>query len=352
MLDNQVYLLSRNWPASATGPASYPPTCTPASATASKTCPDSNRVRASFTSVDWTGATWTVSVRDNGGQAANFYSDAVTSAQPSWDQDGLRPDGTTGPDGKVWVRAQATAGRRTRTLVALVAVETSDLSLAFPHNVITAGAFETRNLGNKPIVDTQGSSAQSAPLAVRCPDRTPECLYYRAVQVAPDTTQPGYSGGNALTSDQLNQLRNRAIASGTYYATGCPSDYNGPIVGGFRVPVFVENGDCTIGANVKVNSRTSPGMLVIARGTLSLGGTSEFDGVIYMANLQQSSGAVVTLSGTAEIWGSVAVDGAGKVSANASGVNIVYDSSVFNSVVGYGNAGIIQNTWREIPSGP
>jgi Tfp pilus assembly protein PilX len=180
VLETQVYLLSRNWPASQA--TARPATC--AGTTAVAGCPDPAQITASFTSPDWaTGASWTTTIRDNSGAAANFYSDAITAGQPSWDANG---------DGRVWTRSQATARGRTRTLVALVQVQTVDLSLVFPHNVITAGWFQTTNNGRKVIIDTKGSSAQPSPVAVRCTTRDSSCLGYEPQkgQIAPVVRSP------------------------------------------------------------------------------------------------------------------------------------------------------------------
>lgn len=164
VLETQVYLLSRNWPASQA--TARPATC--ASTAASAGCPDPAQITASFTSRDWaSGASWTTTIRDNGGSASTFYSDAITAGQPSWDANG---------DGRVWTRAQATARGRTRTIVALVQVQTVDLSLVFPRNVITAGWFQTTNNGRTVIVDTKGGSAQPSPVAVRCTTRDRACV--------------------------------------------------------------------------------------------------------------------------------------------------------------------------------
>jgi Tfp pilus assembly protein PilX len=333
VLDTQVYLLSHNWPGSV-GTA-RPAICTQVAAVAG--CPTPTQVRASFTSGDWSAtATWTTKVRDNGGAAASFYSDAITGAQPTWDANG---------DGRVWTHAQANVHGRKRTLVALVEVQRVDSSLLFTHNAITAGWFQTTNNGNKVIVDTQGSSAQPAPVAVRCLTRTPLCLGYEADkgQIAPDTTQTAYAGGNALTDDRIDTLRARAIASGTYYASGCPANPSGTVV-------FIENGNCSYNnsAGPCCNSTAAAGVLVVANGTLALDGNIVFHGIVYMANRQHSAGVVLSLNGTAGIDGAIAVDGAGGLLAGSSGLNLTYAVHVFNALVGYGTAGVIQNTWREL----
>jgi hypothetical protein len=333
VLDTQVYLLSRTWPGSAL--TARPASC--GSVTAVTGCPTPAQVRSSFASADWTGpVSWSTTVRDNGGASSSFYSDALAATQPSWDANG---------DGRVWARSQATVNGRTRVLVALVEVQDVDSSLLFAHNAITAGWFQTTNSGNKVIVDTLGTAAQPAPVAVRCALRLPPCLDYKASkgQISPDTTQTSYAGGNALSADRLDTLRTRAIASGTYYANGCPANPSGRVV-------FIEHGDCSYNnsAGPCCNSQAAPGVLVIVDGTLSLNGNIVYSGIVYMVNQSNDSQPVLSLGGTAEILGAIAVDGAGGVLAGSSGVNIQFMSSVFNSVQGYGNAGMIQNTWREL----
>lgn len=330
----QIFSLSRSWPGTASG--AYPASCVPGAT--NRGCPDAATIARSFDGVDYAAETsWVTSVRDNGATAANFYSDSITNAQPAWDAN---------RDGRLWVRAQARVRGRVRTLVALVKVEV--VNEGFPRNAITAGRFGTTNRGNKVIVDTKGPSAQASPLAVRCRQRDAYCLDYVANkgQVWPDTTQVGYSGGNALTDDALERFRSRAIADGTYSEVGCPANPSGAVV-------FIENGDCSYNnsAGACCNVNGEPGVLILARGTVSFGGNIEFYGVVYAANQQASTDVVVSIQGTASIRGAVAIDGGGKLSAGSSKANVVYDENVFSSLRSYGTAGIIQNTWREIPSG-
>jgi hypothetical protein len=332
VMETQVYLLTRNWPGSVA--TARPAACTQSSATAG--CPTSAQILTNFSGGDWpAGSSWTTQVRDNGGAANSFYSDAVTGAQPTWDANG---------DGRVWVRAQGVVRGRTRIIVALVQVQGVDSSLVFAHNVITAGWLQTTNNGRKVIIDTKGDAAQASPVSVRCTERVQSCLGYEVDkgQIAPDTTQTGYSGGDALPPDRLETLRTRAIAAGTYFS-GCPVNPSGRIV-------FIQSGDCRYdnSAGPCCNSTAAPGVLVIERGTLQMLGNIVYHGIVYLVNKQQSSGVLLSLGGTVDIAGAVAVDGPGGVYAGSSGVNVSFASGVFNSVVGYGTAGIIQNTWREL----
>ena len=330
-LTAQIFRLSRNWPGTAAN--AHPAQCDESSTSGG--CPSAAEISKSYQGKEFAAdTTWQTSVRDNGGTAANFYSDDITASQPNWDANA---------DGRMWVRSAATVRGRDRTLVALVRVE--EVIEQFPRQVITAGSFATSNSGNKVIVDTRGPSAQPTALAVRCTTRDATCLDYDAGknQVSPDTTQTGYAGGAALTPEALERFRARARANGTYYDSGCPSDPSGPLV-------IVESGDCSYTASVGpcCNTASSPGIFIVVNGTLYLGGNLTFYGVVYGVNQQGSSGNVISLGGNATIQGSAAVDGAGRVHAGSNKVNIVYDERAFNGLRSYGAAGIVQNTWREL----
>lgn len=330
VLKSQIYLVSQSWPGSAT--TAYPASCNQASGGA--LCPDPSTIAAQFTTPDYAaGIAWSTQVQDDGGSVQSYYTTAGAAGQPAYDANG---------DGKVWIRAQATVAGRTRVLVAQAKANVAPQP--FPRNVVTAGYFGTNNQGRKVIVDTKGGAAKPGSLAVRCNAPAPSsCLNYSPGkgQISPDTTQISYSGGNALSASQLDALRAIAKSNGTYYSSGCPASIAGALV-------FVESGNCSYGGGGGANTAANPGMLVIATGTLTLGGNFTYHGLVYAANLQQSTGYVVSLTGTSQIAGAVAIDGGGGVSAGASGANIVFDPNVFNGVQGYSSAGAVQGTWREI----
>jgi hypothetical protein len=320
-LGTQAFILSRNWPGTST--RAYPSTCT--SASTNSRCPDPTRLAAIYDQVDFaSGVSWTTNVRDDGGGNANFYDDTSVMAQPSWDANRNR---------KVWVRSQAIVRGKKRTIVAVVKLE--EVTEQLPLNVITAGHFSTNNNGNKIIVDTKGR-----PLALRCQGNDPNCAKYRVGQVSPDTVQGGYTGGDALSADAIDRLRTRAIANGTYYASGCPNDPTGQIV-------FVESGDCSYNGGT-VNSPAAFGTFVIMNGTLYLGGNVTFYGIVYMGNRQNSTDYVLTMRGTSLISGAVLIDGTGGIEAGASKENVVFDDDAFSAVRTDSSAGVVQNTWREI----
>lgn len=329
VLNAQVYKLSRHWPAAGRLDNPYPD-C--GAGVVDSRCPDGAAIVQRFGGPDLAaGATWTTAVRDNNSPNLNYYDDAVTLAQPHYDANG---------DDRVWVRAQAAVPGTRRTIVALVRVNRQVEEM--PRGVLLAGRFGTTNSGLKVIVETAGAA-----LNVRCLTRTPECLDYSAQkgQVSPDSTRPGYTGGNAMSDEQIARLRERAIAEGTYHES-CPASPSGALV-------FVESGDCFYNnsASPCCNTVADPGVLIINRGTLSLDGNIVFHGMVYMPNRNGSSGWVISLNGTAMIRGAAVVDGPGGLLAGSSGLNLSYDPNVFNRVLSYPSAGVVQNTWREIAAG-
>ena len=102
-------------------------------------------------------------------------------------------------------------------------------------------------------------------------------------------------------------------------------------------------------ANTVYNSRLKPGYVVIARGAISrLSGNAEFYGILYHANLDNSSADLITLLGNVSVFGSIVIDGPGGLSAGSSKVNLVYDGNVAENLKAFGTVGIVQNTFREI----
>jgi Tfp pilus assembly protein PilX len=328
-LQQQAFLLSRNWPSSST--AAYPAACT--AATGGVQCPAATGAwKGTFDTADYAGSTWRTTVHDDDTAAPNFFNDATASGN-RYDANG---------NGIMWVRAESTLKGKSRIVVAQVKQGTRDLAPLFPHNVITAGAFSTSNNGNKVIVDAKGNAQQASSLAVRCTNsNSPSCLDYRSGQVSPPgSIVTGYSGGNALPPDAIDSLKTAAKAGGTYYA-GCPASLSGPVV-------YIVSGGCNYTGNTQFNSLSQPGVVVVENGTLALGGTTDFYGVVYMVNSSNSAGVLFRTHGNAVLTGGVAVDGVGAVDSGSSKLNILYDPNAFNALVGAGQAGIVQNSWREM----
>jgi hypothetical protein len=334
-LNAQANLFSASWPGT---PAMAFSGCTQTST--SVNCPDPGNLLRSFSGSDFAGsgaATWSITVRDNG--LGGYYDDAATASQPAYDASG--PGGV--PDSLVWVRAQATLRGERRTVVSLV--RASPVGQNFPRGVLTAGHFHTDNNGNKVLIDTGTGPG----LLARCdpgaggPDRGNPCLDYVVTkgQVWPNSWHADPALPNALSSMDVNSLRTRAKAAGTWYS-GCPSTIpSAPLV-------FIESGSCSDTSDTQFNSPSNPGLLVLNEGTLFLAGTTTFYGLIYAVNAGGLTGNVVVLGGDTQVIGAIVVDGAGGMVAGSSKVNIVADPNVFNLVTTTMTITVIANSWREL----
>jgi type II secretory pathway pseudopilin PulG len=327
-LDASMFVLGKDWPALATG--AYPATCSATST--SLNCPAPDLLTRTYTGGDYRNAVWTVQVRDDTG--TEYYDPATVPSRPSWDSNHNQ---------KVWVRADAHSTTGNRTVVALV--KRIDRVIPFPRNAVTAGWFTVATGGNKVVVDTKGDTAQAAPVAVRCRVRAPSsCLDYRPDrdQVSPDTTTTGYGGTTAISPEIVASMREKAKALDTYYPT-CPASPAGEMV-------FVEAGDCRYTGGGSVNAASSPGIFIVANGTIEFGGGMTYYGLLYAANLQQSTNTVVRLFGSATVVGSIAADGGGGVTIGSSGENLIYADTIWPNLNTFSGAAPVQGSWRELPA--
>jgi hypothetical protein len=152
---------------------------------------------------------------------------------------------------------------------------------------------------------------------------------------------PRFVGETALTSDVTDRFRERAIADGTYYKTGCPASPAGRVV-------YIVSGSCKWEGNDAWNSYEQPGVLIMERGSITFKGTSDYYGILYHLNLDNKSDFIVTLGGANTVHGAIFVDGNGGVDVGSDKANLIYDDRIFQNVKSYGTAGIVQNSWREI----
>jgi hypothetical protein len=369
-LSAQTFVLGRRGTGTSTIP--YPTSCSTAAST-HFFCPASAQLMRSYNGADGSGqvdfdtsTTWTTWVRDDAnpttGAPVLFWDDAYL-ANTNWaryDKAGAF-DGTGAPipNRHVWVRAEATVRGKTRALIAYVRIE--DKAVNFPQYAVLAGSVRGQNNGNKTLVNSTGSPLG---VGVRCdqPPPSANCIDLSPTKgpqlVPPDHFELNIPGGNAtvppenpaIDADALQSLEDVARANGTYY-TGCPANPNGDVV-------MIENAaDClwnnsapaAPGQTKCCNSATNPGLLVIKNGAVNISGNIEFFGIVYNANLNNSTGTkLIETSGTSAIRGAAVVDGRGGVWAGSSGNNIIYDPTAFANINAVGTAGVVQNTWREI----
>ena len=346
----EAFVLGRDWPTAA---GQYPSQCTETTAAATRGCPTPNDLRSALDSPVLpdlsSGARWTIRVRDNGSPATGTDYDSSTDSQPNYDANG---------DGKRWVRADGVAKGRTRSIVGLLQLE--DLGESVAQNVITAGHFYTSNDGKKVIVDTQGSSAGGSQVVVRCipgpgePQARSGCIGYDPdgppSQVSPDRVYSVPSTPNSMTPDQVARFRAEAIANGTYY-TSCPQSLTGKVV-------FVET-TTTVTCDKNMykdvyNSADSPGLVIFTDGILNLGGNKvTYYGLVYMLNPPDGQNTMTRfiMHANGTLVGGVSVDGNGGVEAGSDKFNIIFDGDAFSVLETHGTAGLVQNSWRELPPG-
>jgi hypothetical protein len=217
--------------------------------------------------------------------------------------------------------------------------------------------FQTDDNGNKVLINTQGTSATGSQVVVHCPSSQASCADIgKTVQVGPSPIQysppPGSDSSKiptAMTASELARFQAAAQSNGTYY-TSCPSTLTGSVVF-IDYPTYSSTNVCGFTGNATWNSSVSPGLLIIRNGRLSLGGTTTFYGLVYAPNPSCTSDDLVLTQGNTHIYGGVAIDCLGGLDVGSSSENVTFDSSAFNNLKTTGAAGLVQNTWRELPAG-
>jgi hypothetical protein len=354
-LNSQSFVLSRRWAGAATSFAGTTPTCSNSSGAAVE-CPDPSQLTAAYNSPDYAiGATWRTTVYDDRGlppaTESPFYDASIIEAKNAAGAD-LTPHWDANANKRVWVKAETTVRGRNRTLVALVQVQEHVEFL--PKRVILAGQFELTPNGNQKYVLTNPDATSQHPVTLRCNLNSPNCAEFTPDKKNPQIDPPGaitgqeFVGKDAIEDDVKDRLKERAIADGKFFDGVCPTDtqLSGKVV-------WVQG--CASGEYTKNNvwnSPTSPGILIWADGTLEVGGNSDFWGIIYHLNNQNSNDdELLRLRGGLTIHGGAFVDGDGGIDVGSNSVNITYDEAAFVGVSSYGSASIVQNSWRDITGG-
>jgi hypothetical protein len=354
-LNSQSFVLSRRWAGAATSFAGTTPTCSNSSGAAVE-CPDPSQLTAAYNSPDYAiGATWKTTVYDDRGlppaTESPFYDASIIEAKNAAGAD-LTPHWDANANKRVWVKAETTVRGRNRTLVALVQVQEHVEFL--PKRVILAGQFELTPNGNQKYVLTNPDATSQHPVTLRCNLNSPNCAEFTPDKKNPQIDPPGaitgqeFVGKDAIEDDVKDRLKERAIADGKFFDGVCPTDtqLSGKVV-------WVQG--CASGEYTKNNvwnSPTSPGILIWADGTLEVGGNSDFWGIIYHLNNQNSNDdELLRLRGGLTIHGGAFVDGDGGIDVGSNSVNITYDEAAFVGVSSYGSASIVQNSWRDITGG-
>lgn len=365
-LNAEVGQLSRKWPINET---EMPRTCVSGTSTETNDCPsstdlklDPNTGSATCSGTEAWGSSlsnqWTTYVRRDPGESPLFSS---TEAQS-------RPSYAESEAGALWVRSVGVVQCHPVTVITLVT--RLRVSLIVPEDAIAGNWFKVTNKGNKVIVNRKGNASEAGPVSMRCePPRSRAsgtCEEYEAnkEQVSPPIEEHPTTSATTLTASQLAVIKSEAQAHGTFYSLTspyhCPTSMNeleGGALSTGRAPVYVEGcGELKIKANGTANTETNPGFLIIANGTLELSGNSTYYGVIYAANLQNSSQAVVKLQGGTVVVGGIIVDGAGGIEFGSSGqggnpANLVFDSLAIHNLTISAGAAATRNSFRILPAG-
>ena len=346
-LQQQSFLLGgRGWPKLAIH--ALPASCTPASNPgnpANSRCPTPSSLAGAgannaFDEIDYeSGVVWTTKVRDNSAVNNQIYTAAIDAdTVPRYDAN---------QDGFMWVKSTATVQSRTRTIVALL--KRDPIPIFLPKGVLVSGALEIGQGGQPGVISTDTTSAP----VLRCPGYGDPCADYepatnhKPAQIVPDSVQYNASLGNRVPDSTLQQL----LDSATTY-TSCPSltQLAGIVV--IDVPDVTR---CTYEGNGAINTAASPGIVIMKRGTLELRGTAQFYGMLMHLNLAERDASVagtencIQINGTNNIYGGVIIEGKCGTYINGN-ARLTYSPNNLNFSV-TGVAGLVQNTWRELPAG-
>lgn len=347
-LQQQSYLLGgRGWPKLASD--ALPVSCTLGSDPSdplNRRCPTPTSLvtaagGGAYDEIDYkSGVVWTTKVRDNSAVNNQIYTDAIDSdTVPRYDANG---------DGFIWVKSTAKVGDRPRTIVALL--KRDPIPIFLPKGVLVAGALEIGQ-GGQPGVITSDTTSKPT---LRCPGYGDPCADYepakppnKPAQIVPDSVEYNASPGNRIPDSTLQQL----LESGTTYSD-CPSEAQ---LSGVVVIDVPDTKVCSYQSNAIFNTSTVPGIVIMKRGTLEFKGTAQFYGMLVHLNLGLRDASVVPqpdacirISGTNNVYGGIVVEG--KCGAYISGnARLNYSPNNLNFSV-TGVAGLVQNTWRELPS--
>lgn len=403
-LNAEIYQLASRWPTQRDGPSTtspnygYPYSCNAGSGgtsycpsasdlssaypTTSGNCPTGTPKDTWNTSASPVTNGWTTYVRNVDSSSTSLFDSSTEETAARYDL-----NGSTNPilGGAVWIRAVGVFNCHMAVLVTKVSDQI--VSVSFPKYVLNANSFTITDNGNKDIINTKDTSNNTSQISLRCsgdgglpPSSTcagaqnsnqiqPTVNY--STSPAPSPTLSGCSQGVCTPNTPMWMLEQMAIANGTYFAPGsCPTSAS-QLAGQVVYVDGTNSQPCNISvtANSDMNSASTPGILVLVNGTLSLGGNSTFYGVIWAANQGNLTGNVVTLGGTTTVVGGLTVDGSGQAALNlgssgngavnctdtgGTGANkcgdLEFNLAAFGALTGFAGADATPNTFRQLPN--
>lgn len=333
-LQQQSFLLGgKGWPKAVTD--ALPAECTIASAVATR-CPTPSALvgGGAYNTVDYaTAASWTTYVRDNTVANPQVYTDAV-AARPTWDSDA---------NGYMWVRATATVRGKTRTIVALL--KRDPIPVALPRAVLVAGGLNIPQNGQSGVITTDATT----PVVLRCNSYGGTCNESNSGQGSSQIEPNNVSyTGNSQPAFIAADIITKIADSATTYTT-CPTEAQ--IQGLVVINPSSNSVECDITGNTAHNSLTSPGVLVMRKGTLNYRGNGPFYGLIIHLNEGNNGPTTkcIDINGTPNIIGGIIIEGSCGFELNGN-ARLAFSAAAFKLSV-TGVAGLVQNTWRELPGG-
>jgi Tfp pilus assembly protein PilX len=337
-LNAQVARLSREWPGVGThkeSPGSLKATCTPTTSESTNYCPEPAVLEKAYPNTGSTSCTgteawgspltnkWDTYVREDL-KGSPYFNSTEESTAPEYDG-GVGNGTPTSPWRKLWVRAVGVVDCHAVTVVSLVSEQLAHTS--FPEAAVSSNWFATGNKGSKIIIKHAGK-AQTGKFSIRCEGVVEsKCEEYRRAeekggnnstgQIEPELTgeeqKPARSTPpTTLSTEQLESLKSQAKSEGHFFsASNCPGKRELEKLSGR--PTYVEGCELSFTGGAANSPPEKPGFLVLANGSINLGGGAIYYGVVYDANLQKSSEVLVTVQGGAKIVGEIIVDGTGGV---------------------------------------
>jgi hypothetical protein len=161
-----------------------------------------------------------------------------------------------------------------------------------------------------------------------------------------------YTGANQpsfVPSDALQKIIDSATTYAPTSSGGCPdeSQLDGIVV----IAPTNDNVTCQYTGNTAHNSASAPGILIMRQGVLEFKGNAPFFGLILHLNENHDGPTTdcVDITGTPDITGGIIVEGNCGFQMNGN-ARLIFNPNMLNFSV-TGVAGLVQNTWRELPPG-
>jgi hypothetical protein len=352
VLTSEAYTLARAWPVTgALAPIGAAGTCTTtgvgttvgAAVTAgSALARIQPTLTASFSGAEYAGATWQVNVCDDTAAATTTWSNSLLG---NWNYD-------QNANNRMWIRAQATVGGKTRAVAGLVdlgstealppdmALINGSMSVDIPTSLGTSGGL----LGSiTSLILGSSDPLIVGRIGVRCGaydvNVVEDCLGGNGLQgitagllgsVVSTNAFGQFPVETAVSPETVDQLRSQAVATGTYVATttGTTSSSSPPActkpaaVTSSRIWFIEQVGTGDQYCKITAASTPQPRMVIVGRGRVVIRGNdsysspTNFHSVVYGLNLQRPVPNVITLpreivriDDAARVIGAVYVDG-------------------------------------------